>query len=52
MSEQNDATRQPESAPRKPWIAPAITDLPRLENLTLQTGGAGGIDGGGGSVFP
>ena len=30
---------EPQPAPRKRWIAPAVVDLPRLENLTLQTGG-------------
>jgi hypothetical protein len=40
---------------RRPWISPAVTDLPRLSELTLQTGGAidGGIGtgGGGSTVF-
>jgi hypothetical protein len=40
----------PEAAPRKSWIAPEVKDLPRLENLTLQTGGPP-IDGGP-SIFP
>lgn len=30
-------------ADRKPWLAPRVDDLPRLTELTLQTGG--GIDG-------
>jgi hypothetical protein len=32
---------------RRPWVAPAIRELPRLTDLTLQTGG--GIPGGGGT---
>ena len=27
---------------RRPWSAPTLTELPRLVNLTLQTGGGGG----------
>lgn len=30
-------------ADRKPWLAPRVDDLPRLTELTLQTGG--GIPG-------
>ena len=37
------------------WVAPQICDLPRLTDLTLQTGspigGGGGTGGGGSSVF-
>jgi hypothetical protein len=36
--------------PRKSWIPPKIDDLPRLENLTLQTTIGPPIDGG--SIFP
>lgn len=40
---------------RQPWSRPEIKDLPRLSELTLQTGGAidGGIGtgGGGSTVF-
>jgi len=36
--------------PRKSWIPPKIDDLPRLENLTLQTTLGPPIDGG--SIFP
>jgi hypothetical protein len=35
--------------PRRPWVAPEVLDLPKLTDLTLQTGG--GI-GGGETVFP
>jgi hypothetical protein len=40
---------------RRPWIPPAVHDLPKLTDLTLQTGspivGGGGTGGGGSSVF-
>jgi len=36
--------------PRKSWIPPKIVDLPRLENLTLQTTIGPPVDGG--SIFP
>ena len=36
------------TAPRREWIAPEIRDLPRLTELTLQTGG--GIPCGPGST--
>jgi len=38
---------------RRPWVAPRVEDLPRLTELTLQTGPAipgGGTPGGGGST--
>jgi hypothetical protein len=42
-------------AARRPWIAPAVTELPRLTELTLQTGpgilGGGNPNGGGSTVF-
>lgn len=41
------------SPQRKPWVAPRVTDLPRLTELTLATGSSipcGGGTGGGGSV--
>ena len=37
----------PAIAAKRPWQAPALTQLPRLVKLTLQTGGAGGGVGGG-----
>ncbi len=41
---------------RRPWVAPAIRELPRLTDLTLQTGsgipGGGGTGGGGSTVIP
>jgi hypothetical protein len=44
VSKNHEPRRTPETAPRKSWIAPEVKDLPRLENLTLQTGNP--IDGG------
>ena len=40
---------------RKAWLRPEVSDLPRLTDLTLQTGspiwGGGGTGGGGSTVF-
>jgi hypothetical protein len=44
VSKSHEPRQAPESTPRKSWIAPEVKDLPRLENLTLQTGSP--IDGG------
>lgn len=30
------------SAPRRPWLAPRVDELPRLTDLTLQSGGVPG----------
>jgi hypothetical protein len=42
--------------PRRAWVAPRVADLPRLTELTLQTGGGipggGGTGGGGSTVIP
>ena len=53
--------RGPQSAADVPtqakqrWVEPRIADLPRLTELTLQTGnpivGGGGTSGGGSTVF-
>jgi hypothetical protein len=57
--------RQPELSPaegtdptpkgKAPWTPPAVTELPRLTDLTLVTGppigGGGGTGGGGSTVF-
>ena len=41
------------AAPRRPWAAPQLSELPRLVQLTLLSGGAiGGIGGSGGISFP
>jgi len=51
VSERDQPRPAPTGAPRKSWTPPKIDDLPRLENLTLQTG-LGPAIGGGGSIFP
>lgn len=50
-------TGKPEVAAPRKWIRPAIHDLPRLSELTLQSGGneipgGGGTGGGGSTVVP
>ena len=44
------------TAVRAPWIVPSVTDLPKLTELTLQTGsfipGDGDTGGGGSTVIP
>ena len=46
----------PAPVTRAPWMAPCVTDLPKLTELTLQTGspidGGGGTGGGGSTVIP
>ena len=41
---------------RRAWVRPEVADLPRLTELTLQTGpvipGGGGPGGGGSTVIP
>jgi hypothetical protein len=43
-------------AQRRAWVRPEVADLPRLTELTLQTGpgipGNGGPGGGGSTVIP
>jgi hypothetical protein len=43
------------AAPKRAWTTPSVSDLPRLTELTLQTGpfipGGGGTGGGGSTVF-
>ena len=34
------APEQASSPGRRPWIVPAVQELPRLTELTLQSGGA------------
>ena len=47
--------KAPAAETRRPWTPPAVADLPRLTELTLQTGGfipgGGGTGGGGSTVF-
>jgi hypothetical protein len=47
-----DPEAQPASG-KKQWKKPAVTELPRLTDLTLQTGGpiGGGGNDGGSTVF-
>jgi hypothetical protein len=46
----------PAPVARAPWVPPCVTDLPKLTELTLQTGspidGGGGTGGGGSTVIP
>ena len=50
VSEREEPRPSSTGTPRKSWIPPKIDDLPRLENLTLQTTVGPPIDGG--SIFP
>lgn len=55
MSQQGTARPSPRaSADRRAWVAPRVEDLPRLTELTLQTGpvinGECGV--GGSTCFP
>lgn len=42
--------------PQRPWTTPVVRELPKLTDLTLQTGGGipggGGTGGGGSTVIP
>ncbi len=54
---QPSAAHPPEeaTAPKKEWTTPTILQLPRLTDLTLQSGqipGDGGTGGGGSAVVP
>jgi hypothetical protein len=51
VSERDQPWPEPAGTPRKSWTPPKVVELPRLENLTLQTG-LGPAIGGGGSIFP
>lgn len=54
MADQGNAPA-PAAADRRPWMAPSISELPRLTELTLQTGpgipGECEIGGGGSTCF-
>ena len=54
LPEASDRSNGPTAEPmRRPWVEPAVEELPRLTDLTLQTGGpipGGGNTGGGGST--
>jgi len=46
---------EPASPRKKTWTPPQLTELPRLNELTLQSGGipgGGGTGGGGSTVVP
>lgn len=49
----SDAPSRP-STSRRAWVRPAVTDLPRLTQLTLTTGNPipGGSGSGGSTVIP
>jgi hypothetical protein len=49
VPEHTEPRPEPAATPRKSWTPPRIDDLPRLENLTLQTGNP--VDGDQ-SIFP
>ncbi len=52
VTERSEPRPKPEAATKKSWTPPRIHDLPRLENLTLQTGIIENpVDGGSGSIF-
>jgi len=51
MREEKTTTAAPSTSTRRPWSAPAVVELPRLTELTLQSFIPGtGIPGGGGST--
>jgi hypothetical protein len=50
VSERDQPRPEPTGTPRKSWTPPKVVELPRLENLTLQTGIGLPIDGP--SIFP
>ena len=37
MPQKGPPQTSPAPAPRRPWTAPRVDDLPRLTNLTLQS---------------
>jgi len=49
------STMQEAKSERRPWVGPRVEEMPRLTELTLQTGpaipGGGGTGGGGSTVF-
>lgn len=57
ITQQSDSSSLPaDAAPQKQnWKTPRVTDLPRLTEITLQSGGipgGGGTGGGGSTVVP
>lgn len=55
MQQRQSDSVQAQQTKRAPWSAPTVSELPRLTELTLQTGGGipggGGTGGGGSTVF-
>ncbi len=53
--EPSDSTDPSDDRRRRPWVEPAVEELPPLTDLTLQTGGSipggGDTSGGGSTVF-
>jgi hypothetical protein len=49
----DDARPSSEPAPKRPWHTPIVQTLPKLIELTLQSGGIipGGGGGGGSTIF-
>jgi hypothetical protein len=56
MAPRSTHAAAPPRPSRRPWVAPAVAELPRLTELTLATGpaipGGGGPGGGGSTVIP
>lgn len=54
-SHEAEGSRNEDRSERRPWVAPAVTELPKLTDLTLASGdpigGGGGTGGGGSTVF-
>ena len=56
VTQRDDADAQRGQMVKRPWIRPAVTQLPKLSELTLQSPtpipGGGGPGGGGSTVVP
>lgn len=54
ISESSGSRPAPGGDARRPWEPPTLTELPRLTDLTLQSGieGSGSTSSGGSGVFP
>jgi hypothetical protein len=59
MSNLDPQSKKQDRSSKTNWVSPAITDLPRLTDMTLQTGGGipggfsiGGTQIGGSSIIP
>lgn len=47
MSNLDPQSKKQDRSSKTEWVSPALTDLPRLTDLTLQTGIPGGFSIGG-----